>query len=198
MADPISDYQAERERYKKDWEFLVPRFLEGWHWYQQLSASSGWLDLVKSLVERLDFVWEGFMGKKGSECWGIMQCKEKFGGLRFYARSTFEEEEGEVNADYRARCESFMRLISQYEHSSYNFCEDCGSPGQLRSVGGWMGTTCQKDYDSWLSKRVEDEKRTHKEHATCEYDLMDKVEKLRRGLPLLPHEKEDGEEEKKE
>lgn len=191
MGNPEEDYKAEREKYKKAWEFLIPRFLEGWHWYQQLSAGLGWVDLVKSLTERLDHVWEGFEGKKGSECWGILQCKEKFGGLRFYSRSTLQEDESEVNEDFRKRCESFRRLISQYESSSFNFCENCGSPGQLRSVGGWLATNCQKHYSEWLARRVEDEKRTHKERATCEYDLMDKIEKVRRGLPLLPREKEE-------
>lgn len=181
MTDELKSYQEEQKRYEEAWSFLIPRFLPGWKWQQQLSAGTGWCELVKMLVAELDSVWEGWNGMKGSECWGLMQCKEKFGGLRFYTGSALPESKD--NPDFEAKWKSFREVISKYENKSITVCETCGKSGERRSLGGWILTCCQEDYDERLKDRVESEKRTHKEHAQPEEELMDDIERKRRGLP---------------
>lgn len=55
-----------------------------------------------------------------------IQCKEKFGTLRFYAD----------NVDERA-----MTLISFAESMSARTCEECGAPGTIRRTG-WIRCLC--------------------------------------------------------
>jgi hypothetical protein len=55
-----------------------------------------------------------------------MQCKEKFGGLRFYmSRSN----------------EGIDKAIRIAEEKSYQTCDECGAPGKPRN-GGWLVTRC--------------------------------------------------------
>lgn len=177
MTDPIKEYQEQQERYREAWSFLIPRFLPEYKWYQQLSAGTGWCELIKKLVADLDDIWEGWEGNKGSGCWGLMQCKEKFGALRFYAHSTVDGDEG--NPAYKSKTEEFQRILSEYGKKSLTICETCGKAGQFRTVGGWAATACQDDYDIWLAKRNAEEQK-HPEHATPIEDLMDEIERLRR------------------
>src|SRR3989304_6921001 len=142
--DP-KEYEEDRKKYQEAWSFLIPRFLPEYKWYQQLSAGTGWCELVKKLTAYLDAIWEGWeawRGQKSSECWGLMQCKEKFGVLRFYAQVIAAGDKD--SEDYKKRAEDFHETISDYGRKSSIVCETCGSEGQLRSVGGWIATVCQK------------------------------------------------------
>jgi len=56
------------------------------------------------------------------------QVKEKFGGLRFYMTSKNDE----IHA-----------LVREAEQLSYEFCEECGKPGQTDNKG-WIRTLCEK------------------------------------------------------
>lgn len=79
----------------------------------------GWKKLVEDLMDDLlKLGWNGV----------VIQCKEKFGGLRFYI--------GEGST------EIFQR-IGEAEETSYTICEECGEPGELRG-GGWVKTLCEK------------------------------------------------------
>jgi hypothetical protein len=83
------------------------------------SISSGWLGLVKELIEKaIEAGWDR----------QICQVKEKFGGLRFYINSAPEE---------------VHNLIMEAEKKSYEICERCGDPGEPRR-GGWITTLCDK------------------------------------------------------
>lgn len=65
------------------------------------------------------------------------QIKEKWGGLRFYIR-------GDVSPALRAR----IRDVEKTE--SYETCERCGKPGELRKTG-WVHTycdTCETNYQA--------------------------------------------------
>lgn len=59
---------------------------------------------------------------------GVVQVKQKFGGLRYYV-SHYTEELG--------------KLISLFEDLSYETCEVCGRLGKTRS-GGWIETLCDE------------------------------------------------------
>ena len=79
----------------------------------------GWNGLVKELIEKaIAAGWDR----------QICQVKEKFGGLRFYINGAPEE---------------VWALIREAEEKSYEICEECGEPGELRQVG-WYSTLCDK------------------------------------------------------
>lgn len=61
----------------------------------------------------------------------VLQVKEKFGGLRFYAM-------GE-------RLKEVMPLIQAAEARSYQVCEYCGQDGQglVTTEGRWLKTLCK-------------------------------------------------------
>lgn len=83
------------------------------------NAPPGWSKLVTKLIEDLFALgWDG----------GVLQVKEKFGGLRFYIANG--------NKEIRDR-------ITKAENESYKICEQCGEPGELY-VTGWWRTLCEK------------------------------------------------------
>jgi predicted HicB family RNase H-like nuclease len=61
------------------------------------------------------------------------QVKEKFGGLRFYMTSGTDE---------------IYNLISEAEAKSRETCEECGKPGEERSMP-WIRTLCDSCYENW-------------------------------------------------
>ena len=84
------------------------------------SIGSGWLQLVWDLISEIVA-----MGWDKQLC----QCKEKFGGLRFYINSATTE---------------IHDKIIEYENKSYNICEHCGKPGILRTDRKWIVTLCDE------------------------------------------------------
>lgn len=86
------------------------------------SVGPGWYGLIKSLIE-----------KSIAAGWNkeVCQVKEKFGGLRFYINGASTE---------------VHDIISQHEKLSYEICEQCGEPGEVRG-GGWIQTLCDKHYN---------------------------------------------------
>ena len=81
-------------------------------------VSEGWYPIIKDLITELIAVgWD----KR------LVQCKEKFGGLRFYIE-TYPEGSQEV--------------ITKYEKLSYETCEKCGKKGTNRKIKGWIYTLC--------------------------------------------------------
>lgn len=84
------------------------------------SINSGWYGLVKQLIEELiELGWNQ----------EIVQCKEKFGGLRFYINEGSDE---------------IYNTISKYEELSYKTCEYCGDEGITINKKGWLITCCDK------------------------------------------------------
>jgi hypothetical protein len=57
----------------------------------------------------------------------LLQCKEKFGGLRFYIE-TYPEGGHDV--------------ISKYEKLSHETCEECGVEASPSKINGWIHTLC--------------------------------------------------------
>jgi len=77
----------------------------------QGEVGPGWSGIIERLVPKLfELGWDGV----------VLQCKEKFGGMRFYTGQTTSEME---------------ELINIAEHESYKTCEQCGKPGVARSGG---------------------------------------------------------------
>ena len=83
------------------------------------NAPPGWSKLVTKLIEDLfQLGWDG----------GVLQVKEKFGGLRFYIAAGNKE---------------IWKRITKAENESYEICEQCGEPGELHQTGWWR-TLCEK------------------------------------------------------
>jgi hypothetical protein len=84
----------------------------------QECVDSGWNDIIARLVVDLkELGWDG----------GVLQVKEKFGGLRFY-----------VNRE----TEAMHQRILEAENESFKTCEQCGAPGERRD-GSWIKTLCE-------------------------------------------------------
>ena len=85
----------------------------------QQEVGTGWSGIIADLVLKLFALgWNGV----------ILQCKEKFGGMRFYTGETTDEME---------------TLIRAAEAESYKTCEQCGKPGIARR-DGWIKTLCDE------------------------------------------------------
>lgn len=90
------------------------------------SIGKGWLNLIVELDEKLAQICPEYK---------IDQIKEKFGGLRFYV------------SDLGQNHEAGYKLINEAESESYNICELCGEPADLRS-GSWLRTLCDNHHNS--------------------------------------------------
>jgi hypothetical protein len=108
-----------------------------------LSCGLGWKAIVFKLVDELDMLWNGFQGKKGADCWKILQVKEKFGGLRFYVE--FLEGSGKEAPD---RLEASRKAIDVAETEASKTCERCGEPGKLNGKG-YIATVCDECHKRW-------------------------------------------------
>jgi hypothetical protein len=82
----------------------------------------GWNDIIFDVHDKL---------VKESPNYVILQIKEKFSTLRYYADG--------VSEDGRA-------YIQEAEHKSAVTCEECGRPGKLRN-GSWIRTLCDWDHN---------------------------------------------------
>jgi hypothetical protein len=81
-------------------------------------VGEGWYSIIKDLiVELIDMGWD----KR------VVQCKQKFGGLRFYLE-TYPEGSGPI--------------VTKYEKLSYETCETCGEKGEAKKINGWIHTLC--------------------------------------------------------
>lgn len=96
-------------------------------------VGEGWYPILKCLIEEL--IQEGWNKE-------IFQCKEKFGGLRFYINENIIG--GDMNLN---------RIIGKYEELSYNFCEVCGEEGRMRKDLSWVETLCDHHYQERKNKK---------------------------------------------
>ena len=96
-------------------------------------CGDGWFDILMNLCEEIHA-----MRPK------VMQIKEKFGGLRFYA--SFPK-------DYS---EQGWAEIRKAEEKASETCEDCGQPGEFRVRNGWRYTSCDKCHDIYCKDHPEE------------------------------------------
>ena len=83
------------------------------------SIGNGWLGIVANLIDQcIALGWDR----------QLCQCKEKFGGLRFYINSASNE---------------VHDAITTAERLAAVTCDNCGESGTLRG-SGWMITSCDK------------------------------------------------------
>lgn len=65
---------------------------------------------------------------------GIIQVKEKWGGLRIYTDY------------YDTELEKTIREVGE---ASYKICQNCGSPAGLVKKGAWYQTLCEEHRGEW-------------------------------------------------
>ena len=96
--------------------------------------SDGWYKLVYELILKIRTNDQA----KGKWVTKVTQCKEKFGGLRFYVTGTSDK-----NWD----------LIREAEKKSYGVCENTGSEVEVGIWNmGWVRTICKKEALSMFAK----------------------------------------------
>ena len=97
-------------------------------------VGDGWYKLIYELILNVRFNDEA----KGKWITKVTQCKEKFGGLRFYVTGTSDK-----NWD----------LIREAENKSYGVCEVTGSEVEVGVWNsGWVITLCKKEALSKFAK----------------------------------------------
>lgn len=110
-----------------------------------LEVGDGWFKLIFELVA--DIKVNDL--KKGDWITKVTQCKEKFGGLRFYVTGTSDKN---------------WALIRNAEGKSYGVCEVTGSEVEVGTWNdGWVRTICRKEalrmfYDLIDSKELKEGK----------------------------------------
>ena len=103
----------------------------------KVSVGPGWLDICWRLHAELMAIDPDYT---------LVQCKEKFAGLRYYIDSTYEWDTPEW--------EAMNEAITVAEKESYQTCEDCGHPGELRSKDRyWLRTLCDQCDGIYLKGR---------------------------------------------
>lgn len=93
--------------------------------------ADGWYNIIRDLSEKLEALIVA-MPEEERGNYKCAQCKEKFGGLRFYM--TYETKE-------------ISDLIREAEKKSYTTCEFCGEPGKMRNPRGWLITLCDSCHE---------------------------------------------------
>jgi len=92
----------------------------------EFAIGDGWFKIVYELVQGIkvnDL-------KKGGWVTKVTQCKEKFGGLRFYVTGTSDKN---------------WALIRNAEQKSYGVCEETGSEVEVGTwTQGWTRTMCRQ------------------------------------------------------
>jgi hypothetical protein len=90
-------------------------------------VGDGWYGILKELIIGIK---AGDAKEKNGWITKVTQCKEKFGGLRFYVTGTSKK-----NWD----------LIRKAEEKSYVVCEETGSEVEVGTWNdGWVRTICRK------------------------------------------------------
>jgi hypothetical protein len=93
----------------------------------ELAVGNGWFKIIYDLVEGI----KANDLKKGDWITKVTQCKEKFGGLRFYVTGTSDKN---------------WALIRNAEQKSYAVCEETGSEVEVGTWKlGWIQTLSRKE-----------------------------------------------------
>lgn len=109
-----------------DLTHLKKRIPKGWY---GLEHPEGWDQIVFDLDVAINEIDPNYK---------LYQCKEKFGGLRYYV---------EISEDVSTeQWDKVYKLINEAEHKSLLTCQVCGSGGKRRCVG-YVTTLCDKHFE---------------------------------------------------
>lgn len=102
---------------------------------ERTSVGPGWQEIIEKCHKAL---------RESSPDYKPIQIKEKFGGLRYYVQG--------VEFGTPA-----YNPITEAEQASEVTCEECGEPGEIKSVVGWYRCLCPADFETTLAKRLSPE-----------------------------------------
>ena len=100
-----------------------------------VECGKGWYPLIKPIF---DYIEEYNKDKEGEDKMEVLQCKEKFAGLRVYMN--FYDDK-------------LRKLIDDAEEKSYNTCEICGKPCKTHIEGHWWYAMCDDCFNDMLENR---------------------------------------------
>lgn len=100
------------------------------------SVGEGWHSLIDKMFEAID---------KTPMPLYIVDCKEKWGGLRVYWDASNEHQDLFTEEDFKG----FEDFIYELENESFGICEACGQDGMPRDRG-WIKTMCETCYNEGL------------------------------------------------
>jgi hypothetical protein len=123
-------------------ETLAPYCDKRWHFTMTVSCPEGWVNIVLDTHAKLVEIAPDY---------NLLQIKEKFGGLRYYASA-----DG-LSDDARAQ---FQEIINLAEAESYKTCETCGTTENTstKPLGDgyyWTLTLCDFCRLQQLAERIE-------------------------------------------
>ena len=101
------------------------------------ACGDGWYNILDNLCGAIqdycDNVKQYRDGKLVPVCEQVVatQVKEKFGELRFY---------------YDGGNDVVHGMVAMAEYMASHTCEQCGKPGKLRTIRGWVTTACDEHY----------------------------------------------------
>lgn len=105
-----------------------------------IECGDGWFDLIytlcKTIQDHIDHKMQHHAVDHDIQL-TVLQCKEKFGGLRFYFMG---------GDDYTGG------MIHLAENMSYKICQGCGVPGKLHE-DRWWRVHCEKCENEWQERR---------------------------------------------
>lgn len=95
-------------------------------------CNDGWYQLIDNLFHILT---SHAVNAQLDDNFKVVTVKEKFGGLRVYYTASFSS--GIYNGD-----DFVSGAIAMAERISYNICDMCGAPGEVRVKSSWLKTRC--------------------------------------------------------
>lgn len=113
-------------------EKLINDFPLIWKKNPDIGCNDGWFNLIYTLCNCIQNHIAYHVGDASIQL-HVIQCKQKFGGLRFY---------------YAGGDDLIRGMIYLAESLSFSICERCGSPGKtVTNAQGWVETLCQNHHD---------------------------------------------------
>jgi len=103
------------------------------------SCGDGWFKLISHMLEKINLV-QSLTGIDVK----ALQCKEKFGGLRFYYSTSNGEDATLPQEALTIGCDIIEDIVRKAESTAYRTCEICGDNGRNECINGWYTTVCSK------------------------------------------------------
>jgi hypothetical protein len=101
-----------------------------------LDCGDGWYNIIDKMCGLI--AWDIEHNKMPEVV--ATQVKEKFGTLSFYFYGGDKRTSG---------------IVSMAEQMSGVMCEECGNPGEIVKIGGWVYTRCEKCKEKMIKEREE-------------------------------------------
>lgn len=130
-------------------------------WQYLITIGPGWWALLTDFCEQLEGVLKHHdeVGR-----WYIRQVKEKMGELRIYTRPApferpdvdgFMEWIDDIDPPEPSPAAEMIGIVKQQVIGrAAHTCEQCGDPGEMRVLGGWYWTCCDRHFQEWQGRKA--------------------------------------------